>query len=148
MSRNRKLDMDSLTTLIKQTVRNNENDREEALKEFEEDFFGRKEKSRRKLVKPTRKTRKVNLSKDKSSFEQLLERKDLTSTEKLMLIYLKRATKEEEITISVRTLAGALGINKNTALDTLMSLEMKRLIRKKSTPRGTLVRLLIELEEL
>ncbi|OAA31346.1 hypothetical protein AT15_07565 [Kosmotoga arenicorallina S304] len=143
MSKNRKLDMDSLTSMIKKTVRNDD-DRKKALEEFEEEFYGKKKNSKQKLLKPEKRLRKSNLSAENDTFSVFLSRKDLTSTEKLMLIFISHASTDKEgMSISVRALASSLGINKNTALDTLISLELKGIIEKKSTPRGTMVKLLV-----
>jgi len=144
VSKSRKFDMDSLTSMIKNTVRSNNDDREKALEEFENEFYGKLKNRKKKLLKPEKRTREKSVINEKSAFSSFIGRKDLTSTEKLMLIYLSHtSSKKDGVSIRIRSLASALGINKNTALDTLMSLELKGLIEKESTPRGTLIKLLV-----
>ena len=154
----KKTNMASLTSSIKKTMRHTEDDvardvvseRGKALQAFQEQFLGVKEENtevQRKAREPQRK----KLSKPKKSMsdfdakidlddESLIffSRQDLTSTEKLMVIFIRAVDKGGQgLKISVRDLAKAMGINKNTALDTMISLEIKNIIEKKSTPRGT-----------
>lgn len=157
----KKTDIASLTSSIKKTMKHTEDDvardvvteRDKALQAFQEQFLGvkkesepkprQKEPQRKKLSKP-KKTKASNTKIDlESKILILIGRQDLTSTEKLMIIFINNVDcSGDGLKISVRDLAKAMGINKNTALDTMISLEMKNILEKKSTPRGTYLKVL------
>jgi hypothetical protein len=134
-------------------------EREKALKAFQEHFMGKTKetdppvetrKGRKTGKRLTKGKSKVAADKGLQLFDRIRERYDLdlfsridlTSTEKLLILFLQRIDPERNgVQISVRNLAAALGVNKNTALDTIISLELKEIISRSSTPRGTALRL-------
>lgn len=162
----KKMDIASLTSSIKKTMKHTEDDvardvvteRDKALQAFQEQFLGvkkepepkpkpkakPKEPQRKKLSRPEKKEKVSNAKVDlNGKLFTLMARQDLTSTEKLMIIFIKNVDcNGDGLKISVRDLAKAMGINKNTALDTMISLEMKAILEKKSTPRGTYLKVL------
>ncbi len=170
----KKLDIESLSSSMKDTLKHKEDDvardlmeeREQALKAFQDHFMGKPKEDRtlppasessrsnrgkrkaRRLSKE-RVSRKADTSirfdsiKDNADLD-LFSRVDLTSTEKLLIMLLQKIDPDRSgIRISVRNLAETLGVNKNTALDTMISLELKEIIEKNSTPGGTILKLLI-----
>lgn len=166
----KKLDTDSLSSSMKESLKHSQDEigrdlmqeREKALRAFKEQFMGEKveKRSDSEEEKPTRERGRVRkLSKpegtkgeatvDFSGIEagdklDLFARTDLTSTEKLLLMLLEKLDPHGKgVRMSVRSLAAALGINKNTALDTMISLELKEMVLKESTPRGTVLKLSI-----
>lgn len=165
--KNKKLDIDSLSSSMKDSLKHKDDEvsrglmeeREKALKAFQEHFLGKTKetdppvetrKGRKTGKRLTKGKSKVAADKGLQLFDRIRERYDLdlfsridlTSTEKLLILFLQKIDPERNgVQISVRNLAAALGVNKNTALDTIISLELKEIISRSSTPRGTALRL-------
>lgn len=66
----------------------------------------------------------------KKNYEDVLFQSNLSSSEKMILLYLKSIAKDNKTSISLIQLAQSLGLTKPTVIRVLSSLEKKGILKK------------------